>query len=219
MCILQMKTMRLQELQKFVWNHRVAQKFHMNIIVMLKPGLSHHHQHTHTHTCQLLTSRCLQGWLEQSGRDAAPEQWSATAGQWTAREAPFPPFFPPFCNQGMCSSLFSWQPESNTPLSLKWSSHHPATLGALAKAGKEGPHPPATWALPELLKMLPGQRWGHSRAKLSLRNFSRGWRPKVPEEAATSARNLSWPRGLSASPVFNQLEICHHMFLNNSYKF
>ena len=49
MCILQLKTMRLRELQKFVWNHRVPQRFHTRITVMLKPGLSHHHQHTHTH--------------------------------------------------------------------------------------------------------------------------------------------------------------------------
>lgn len=45
-------------------------------------------KHTHTHTSQLLTSRC-QEWLEQSGRDAAPEQWSATAGQWTAERPHF----------------------------------------------------------------------------------------------------------------------------------
>ena len=120
---------------------------------LLTSGCTHTHTHTHS---QLLTSGCLQGWLEQSGRDAAPEQWSAAAGQQTAER---PHFFLSFLHSVTKGCVPDSSPGNWRATPLCFSSEVAITLPLLgAKAGKEGPHPPATWALPELPKMLPGQR-------------------------------------------------------------
>lgn len=72
---------------------------------------------THTHVSALnITMPPRMAWAVRQG--CSP--WAVVSHCWTvdSREVPFPPFFPPLCNQEMCSCLFSWQSERATPLCL-----------------------------------------------------------------------------------------------------
>lgn len=71
-------------------------------------------------------------------------------------------------------------------------------------------------ALPELLKVLPGQKGEHNLADLVLRK-DRDTKPCG--ETAASAENRSYQKNLQLLLTSTNLRHGHHLFLNNNYKF